>query len=662
MASAYAARFRSRLDGGETLWLLGINAQAHDTGACLVEVTPGEGARVVVNYEEDRLRFERECRGFPAESIRAIAGDLEALGLSVNDLFAAVLPFDLPALLGVAGAGVFGESLGVDLLRSNNDLMQDTSVTLAEFLLPARLNRALGTTTRVPVLSVRHHDTHAWHSYAASPFVDDDGPTLVVVMDAIGDTASSSLYRACRESVSLLYENRSLWDSLGFYYAAMTSALGGWPMGRGEGRLMGAAAYGNRSREENPYYRDLRRIFSLDSADGELRLNRSLANWPRGGFHIPFSDELRAILGEPVSPDDHWEPEHSLDFDPEATRTPELQTRLDRIAACQLVFEDAVEFVVRSGLERCAASSVVITGGSSLNCQANQHLLERLPGVQIWVPPTPGDAGVQMGGAIAFALRNGARLSNPMPTPYMSGHAPSSRALQDCVHTRSDLRTRHLGLIESPASLREIAAFSAQLLCNGDLVALVQGPAELGLRALGNRSILADPRSVESRTKINLAVKHREAFRPLAPMMTLETAQRLFDLPAGTSARNYDALAYMAVTVRAKEGTAAICPAALHEDGTARIQIVDGSRNRLAFELLRGFGEKTGIEMLVNTSLNVRSPIATTIDQAIDTLLRSPELSVMVVVDDTGHVWAVEHPVQAANGVATSERADNNTE
>jgi carbamoyltransferase len=648
-----ASEFQRRLSVGETLWLIGINSQAHDTGACLVSVDQVNGTKTVANYEEDRLRFEKHCAGFPEESIKAVYSDMLDIGVQPSDVFAGILPFDFPGVVAMGAYGAFSESSGIGVSILDRAFRRDAGVSFAEYLAPRALRRIIPAKPPIRILCVPHHEAHAWHSFAASPFAGESEPTLIAVMDALGDTSSTSFYRAVEDRIEPEFQNHSLWDSLGIYYAMMTSALGGWPLGQGEGRLMGAVAYGNYCRERNPYYADLRRIFSLDDPRGQLLLNRSMANWQVAGFERPFRQQLIEILGEPITPDDHWNPDYALDFEPDGI-TDALRVRLDRIAAAQLVFEDAVEHIVGAALKRTGARRLVMTGGASLNCMAIQRLVDLWPQVKMWVSPTAGDAGAQMGGAFTFATSNGAPLTNPLPTVYLSGHAPTTSQIEHAISHRDSTVGREIGKVDTHEGVLEIAEILANLIAQGLLVGLVQGPGELGLRALGNRSILGDPRSTPLRNVLNRQIKYREGFRPIAPMMTLEAARKYFELPEALAANEYDALCYMAINLRATEAAYKKIPAVLHKDGSARIQVVRENDNPLAHAYLRALGRAIGCEVSVNTSLNVRSPIAGSADQALDTFVRTPLLDALLLVSADGCAQIVTHRKSSVDCTSTA--------
>src|SRR5438477_3604950 len=197
----------------------------------------------------------------------------------------------------------------------------------------------------------------------------------------------------------------------------------------------------------------------------------------------------------------------------------------------------------------------------------------------------------------------------------------------------------------------------AFIVAKGGVIALDQGAAETGPRALGHRSILANPCDPDVRERLNERVKYREAIRPLAPMATLEAAQDYFELLGGASDGDYNAYNYMVLTARSKPHAREKIPAVIHADGTGRIQIVRASDDPLTYAYLKALGRRIGVEISVNTSFNVAGPIAQTPSQAIDTLRRSRGLDAVVLVADDGAVYVAWHGGERDSGRFTGWHA-----
>ena len=340
---------------------------------------------------------------------------------------------------------------------------------------------------------------------------------------------------------------------------------------------------------------------------------------------------------------------------------PDTKDRLDKAAATQLVFEDAMIHVVDHLLRVTGASRLVLTGGVALNAVGNMRLLEhfdeawfakhqqRNARLHLWVPPVPGDPGVTIGAAWRLAHLAGAPRGEPITHAFYCGLPPS---LDDIVAALgvSDIASQQIGDISTPEGRDAIADLMAFMVANNGVIALYQGAAETGPRALGHRSIFANPCDPQVRERLNERVKYREAIRPLAPMATLEAAQEYFDLLEGGSDAGYNAYNYMVLTARSKPSALAKIPAVVHADGTGRIQIVRAEDDPLTYAYLKALGRRIGVEMSVNTSFNVAGPIAQTPQQAIDTLRRSKGLDVVLLVADSGTVHAAWHGGERDSG------------
>jgi carbamoyltransferase len=507
-----------------------------------------------------------------------------------------------------------------------------------------------------------HHDNLAWFSFCVSPFARSEAPVMISVLDGTGDLGSISLYIAEAGSMRLLRCNHSVFDSLGTYYGLISSTQGGWNWLSSEGRYMGAAAYGNSDRQTNPVYAKLRNILSLQP-EGQIYLNRALANWQRDLFDNPYTPELTSILGAPVAAKDMWNPDAVLRVE-DIHHKKDTQERLDKAAAAQMVFEDALIHVVEFLIRQTGSDRLVLTGGTALNAIANMRLLEhfdetyyeRVLGkrarLHIWVPPTPNDAGVTVGAAYMFAHLAGAGVGKPLDHTFYCGQPPTEAEIRAALDGAPDIAWMPLGDVSSPERRDAIADLMAFITARDGVIAIFQGAAETGPRALGHRSIVANPCNPYTREVLNECVKYREAIRPLAPMMTLEAAKRWFDLSDGASDDNYNAYNYMVLTARAKPHARERIPAVIHADGTGRLQIVREHTDPLTYAYLKALGRRIGVEVAVNTSFNVAGPIAQTALQAIETLRRSKGMDAVMMFAEEGPVFAAwhSHAAEGRNG------------
>jgi carbamoyltransferase len=244
-----------------------------------------------------------------------------------------------------------------------------------------------------------------------------------------------------------------------------------------------------------------------------------------------------------------------------------------------------------------------------------------------------------MGAAMQFALANGARPGPPMRHAYLCGPEYSAGEIRQALRASPENGHIELGNVSSPEDQERIAHLLARLVSRDLVVGLFQGIAETGPRALGHRSILANPRNPRMLAILNERVKFREPFRPLAPMLTPGAAERLYHLSPGASDDGYNAYGYMVLTARARPGTQERVPAVVHEDGTSRLQIVRRDVSPFTHAFLVAMGRRNGEEVSVNTSLNVGSPIAQTPEQAIKTLNRSLGMDGLLMIAADGRAF-----------------------
>jgi carbamoyltransferase len=340
------------------------------------------------------------------------------------------------------------------------------------------------------------------------------------------------------------------------------------------------------------------------------------------------------------------------------------QERLDKAAATQMVFEDALVHVIGHFIRSTGGERLVLTGGTALNALANMRLLEhfdenfyrrelgRSGRLHLWVPPVPNDAGVTIGAAYMGAYYAGYGIGVPIEHAFYCGAPPAEPEMRKALSAALDIEWIELRSAGQDDARMLFADFMAYMTAQDAIFALYQGAAETGPRALGHRSILANPCNPKTRENLNARVKYREAIRPLAPMMTLEAAKQFFELEAGASDADYNAYNYMVLTAHAKPEARSRIPSVVHADGTGRLQIVRENTDPLTFTYLKALGRRIGVEIAVNTSFNVAGPIAQTPDQALDTLRRSKALDAVLMFSAEGPVFAAMHDRPAEKDAA----------
>ena len=649
---------REKLSRGETVWLVGIGPAGHNSGVALIEVHPERGMRLVSNDEEERFRGIKHCGEHPEEALAVLKSRLAEHGLAPQDIHAWLLTWNYSDLLALGFRMMFEQfPEGLRLWDKRTSPSFDFRGYFWEVgRLPARLQQQFGLNRPQSVISMPHHANHASMSFALSPFNKCTEPVMVTVLDGFGDEGAMSLFVVKDGKLTCLRKNDSIVESLGTFYSIISSSKGGWTSLSSEGRYMGAAAWGDGDRLTNPYYKRLRQIFYF-GADGVVSVNRTMANWQHSGELDPFRQPLVDIIGPPIPQDKMWNPDAVLSVD-DVRHSAITRDRVDLSAATQLIFEDVIFHIVEHFIRTSKSDRLVMTGGTALNCLANMKLVEHFDRdwylrnlgldthLKLWVPPIPGDAGVPVGAAMQFAMLAGAKTGEPMRHAFYCGRASSDEEIQAALDASEDIESRELGNINNPATLAAVGDLAACIVSQDGALGIFQGAAETGPRALGHRSILANPANPKTLQNINNLVKFREAIRPLAPMATLEAAKRFFDLADGAATDNYNAYNYMVLTVAARPEAYEKIPAVIHHDGTARLQIVRPEHDPLVHAYLKGMGRRVGAEVSVNTSLNVGSPIAQTPEQAITTLRRAKALTALLMVSAEGQARLVWHHVE----------------
>jgi carbamoyltransferase len=635
---------------GREAYVLGFNTGSHNSGAALVRICERGRIELICNEEEERYTAIKHCHDYPEHSIEAIKQRMRELGIAPSDLAACVSSWDYAAIAKAVIAQPALEEAPASMTliwgragRAKSTDAGSRATTLVQA--PEMLGRQMGLGARVPIIGVRHHDSHAYLSYAVSPFANEPEPTMVLVIDGGGDGACTSLYSCHSGRLTLIgTQAANQLESLGWMYGVLSSTQGGWPPLSSEGRYMGAAAWGDGSRLTNRYYRRLKHLFHF-GAEGKVSLNRGLASWATYSWDRPYSEELVEILGEPIALEDMWHPDAVLNVEdvqhPEVTRD-----RVDKAAAVQMVFEDALVHIVEHLIRATGSHRLVLTGGTALNCVANMRLLEcfdetwyernlghKDTRLHLWVPPIPGDAGTPVGAAYAFAMHAGARPGPPLRHAFYCGSAPGTEQTRAAVEAEPAAAGMPLGDCSEPEAMSMVAGLLAHAVAHDCIVGLWQGASETGPRALGHRSILANPCNPDTRRLLNERVKFRELIRPLAPMLTRAAAERFFYLEDGAADDDYNAYNYMILTARARPEAFAVIPSVIHHDGTGRLQIVRPEIDPFCHEFLLSMGRRTGAEVSVNTSLNVGAPIAHTPAQAIATLTRARGMDGLLMID-----------------------------
>jgi carbamoyltransferase len=537
-------------------------SQGHDSAAALV--LDGE---VVFGVAEERISRRKHTGDFP---IGAIATCLEHAGLDISEIDEIAHGFDY---------GPYRVHYGLDPISA--ELYREV---LSPEAWVAQVRRAL---PEFPAERVRHVDHHLAHA-ASAYYTSGWDECLVIVIDGMGEAHGVTVY-AARDGQLTPVHRIAANASIGIFYSIVTLHLG-FDFNSDEYKVMGLAPYG-----------DPERFRAFFDQQVELRDD--------GGWQIPLL-RLGATRAER---ENHlaarrYLTEHLIgprDVDADITRDHE-----DVAAGLQACLDRTLQHLTGHFGRRLGLSRLALAGGVALNTTANARLLEAGLFEEIYVQPAAADDGTALGAALHRAAVAGEVVNRRSPTPfYGPRHGASAQEAALAAFA---------GQIEVTKfdSLGDACERAAELIADGEVVAWYRERMEFGPRALGHRSILADPGREDMRDRVNALVKMREAFRPFAPAVTLEQASRWFEIEHGLE------LPYMNVNVNVRPEFRAELPATTHVDGSSRIQTVSRADNASFHALLQAVGRRTGREIVLNTSFNVKGQaIVNTPHEAIETFL-----------------------------------------
>jgi carbamoyltransferase len=559
--------------------ILGIVTRTHDSGLALLK----DGQPTIV-LEEERFNREKHTRKFPFGSLKAAFDDQ---GLGVEDIDVITTPWDMRLVrrnMFMAMAEGFPATLNL-IPPSARPHISTMIVAVPNGIRWGLLWHFGFHKKLMQIVQVKHHDAHA-AIFFASPFEE----AAVLVMDGHGDETAQSAYAGKGNRLERLWMSE-VYDSLGFLYTAVTAYLGFKPFA--EGTVMALAGTGKPTYADK--FKDLVRL----EPEGRFSINRSLISYDTHGIKKPFKDWFTEAFGPRREHDE-----------------PITDRHRDLAFALQATVEDTILHVARALLKQHPSRNLCLTGGVALNCVANARILEDTDYEQVWVPPCASDSGTPLGSALWHHHQTlGA------PRGFELKHSFWGRDYSEPEILRA---LEAAGLSYKRMSEDELTSAVARDIAAAKIVAWFQGRAELGPRALGNRSILADPRDPAMKDRINARVKHREPFRPFAPAILQERASEFFEI------EQIDPFMTMAPKVRPEK--AALIPAGLHVDGTARIQTVDRATNPRFYKVIEKFAELTGVPVVLNTSFNLKEPIVQTPEDAIACFLRT-QMDVLVLGD-----------------------------
>jgi carbamoyltransferase len=563
--------------------VLGINAFHGDSSACILS-----DGKLVAAAEEERFRRIKHWAGFPTEAVRYCLSQAHARLEDVQHI--GVNQHSRASLLRKISFAIRARpSAGLLLARIRNRRKRAG--------IHEHLEAGVGSAFLGQVHEIEHHHAHLASAFLVSPFRE----ASAVSVDGFGDFASAA-WGMGRGSHVGVDDKVYFPHSLGIFYQALTQYLG-FPQYGDEYKVMGLAPYG-----EPKYLRELERLLML-RPDGGFRLGLSYFRhasekidytWENGSPEVGtlYTPALEELLGS------------ARQASGELT-----QRHRDIARSVQTAYERAFFHLLRAVHKRHGLDALSLAGGCAMNSVANGKVYANTPFRHLYVQAAAGDAG----GAIGAALLAWGRVAESQ-TRHVMSHAywgPSFDS--NHIHSLLDENEIHLRSasceVLQPSDEAELCDLTARAIADGAVVGWFQGRMEWGPRALGNRSILCDPRRQDMKDILNSKIKRRESFRPFAPSVLREAVSEWFEID--------DDVPFMMQVYPIREDKRKLVPAVTHVDGSGRLQTLSREANPLYYQLIECFGRLTGVPMILNTSFNENEPVVCTPLEALQCFLRT---------------------------------------
>src|SRR5437870_4432321 len=586
--------------------ILGLNAYHGDSAACLFV-----DGKLVAAAEEERFRRIKHWAGLPTKAINYV---LEEGKLSLGDV-------DHIAINRKPGVNNL-RRLGFVLTRwPNPKLMAQkiknirSAASIKEALeetYDIELRAQFGTGLKAEVHHVEHHLAHLASAFLVSGFNE----AACISIDGFGDFASTAFGGG--QGSEFKIDNRVYFPhSLGIFYSALTQFLGFLHYGD-EYKVMGLAPYG-----EPNYLEPLRQVVRI-KPDGSFRLNLKFFRHHIGNVSYTWQDcapevgtlykrALVDLLGPPRQPNEPLEQKHK-----------------DIARSVQATYEKAFFALLQLLHKQHPSDNLALAGGCAMNSVANGKVYRRSPFKKIYCPAAAGDAGGAIGAAafVYSQLADHQALSSDL-CPLISAYL-GPEATEEEIHALIDWKKKQIAdggcTVSYVGDEEELLKKTAQAIADGKIVGWFQGRMEWGPRALGNRSILADPRNAGIKDVLNAKIKRRESFRPFAPSILREAVAEWFETD--------DDVPFMMQVFQIRAKYRDMVPAVIHVDGTGRLQTVHRETNPRYYRLIEHFRDLTGIPLVLNTSFNENEPIVCYPEEALDCFLRT-EMDILVL----GNFW-----------------------
>ncbi|MDI6717475.1 MAG: carbamoyltransferase C-terminal domain-containing protein [Patescibacteria group bacterium] len=571
------------------MYILGINAYHGDSSACLIK-----DGKLVVALEEERIRRIKHWAGLP---IKATQFCLDFAGIKFGDVDYIAVSRDPKAHL--LNKIIF-TLLRLPKITSVIDRLNNRRKIRGFYKELAAAFNANGQKLKNKIYNIEHHRSHLASAFFVSPYER----AAVLSIDGMGDFIST-MWGIGKGNKIKVFGQVKYPHSLGFLYTAITQYLGFWKYGD-EYKVMGLSAFG-----KPIYLENMRKMIKFKHNGGfKLTLDYFIHQkkgvkmaW-QGGEPILgklYSDKLIELLG------------------PARGKEESLTHRHENIAASvQALYEEVFFYILDNLYEKTGCDNLCFAGGTAQNSLANGKIFRNSKFKDIYIPPAGSDAGTAVGAA--YYLYNQI-LYNPREFVMSSSFWGPEYSEENLKSQISNLKNRGNFLIEHLDD-KKLIEKAAKFLADSKVVGWFQGRTEWGPRALGNRSILANPCDPKIKDILNLKIKKRESFRPFAPAILEEEVLNYFT--------ENKPVPFMEKVFSIKPEKRKIIPAVVHADGTGRLQTVSRENNPLYYDLIKEFGRLTGVPILINTSFNENEPIVNKPEEAINCFLRT-DMDVLVL-------------------------------
>ena len=553
------------------MYNLGISCYYHDSAAALLK-----DGHVIAAVEEERFSRKKFDDDFPENAIEWCLSESKIKPSQIDS----VAFYDKPVLK-------------FERLLDNYIAVAPRGLYSFLDVIPKWLHKRLWIKNEIrsilkgfngEIIFPEHHMSHAAHAFYTSPFED----SAILTIDGVGEWSTASFGYAKNNSINITNDIR--WPhSLGLFYSAFTYFLG-FKVNEGEYKLMGLSSYGD------PKYYDLILDKIIDvKDDGSIHLNMKYFAFTHD--KVMTNEKFADLFG----------------ILPRTNDEKALQVHFDIGASAQKVLEDVILKMTNHVYKKTKMKNLCFGGGVALNGVANYKILKEGPFDNVHIPPSPGDAGSAVGAAqyLYYIYHKNSRIISKNNSELIreNVYVGPSFSNEEIIHFL-DSENVSYQVFDRESLLKK----TAQLIADGNIVGWYQGKMEWGPRALGNRSILADPRRENMKDIINAKIKHRESFRPFAPSILEEYVSEYFDMEIPSP--------YMLMVSPVKKPKK--IPAVTHVDGTGRLQTVSKESNPLYYDLIYEFNKITNVPVIINTSMNVMGePIVNTPEQAYQMIVKT---------------------------------------